>query len=298
MATGYLLLGILSLELLALPSAQRHLERAHTCAKQSGSLFLIRNATAFLASTYISQGEYTHAELLLDSAFGLETPCQTVAQRLVWCARAELELARGHLDEALTVIDRLISTAAHVEDGQVIPRLWYLRSEALIALNRTEEARDLLCVARDEAQRLGARPLLWRVCVTLGQLYRTTARSAQSEEAFELARTIVGELASTVEDETLRSAFLQNALVQLPSPPQPSPRQVAKQAYGGLTAREREVAVLIAQGKSSRAIADELILSERTIEKYVERIMFRLGFTSRVQIATWVVEKGLLKTSL
>jgi DNA-binding NarL/FixJ family response regulator len=54
------------------------------------------------------------------------------------------------------------------------------------------------------------------------------------------------------------------------------------------------VAVLIAQGKSSRAIADELIVSERTIEKHVEGIMSRLGFTSRVQIAAWVLEKGLL----
>jgi len=113
-----------------------------------------------------------------------------------------------------------------------------------------------------------------------------------------LARTIIHELANAVTDEAEHSIFLRNASAQLPTPPQPSPRKVAKQAYGGLTEREREVAVLIAQGKSSRTIADELILSERTIEKYVERIMSRLGFTSRIQIATWVVEKGLLKPSL
>jgi len=57
------------------------------------------------------------------------------------------------------------------------------------------------------------------------------------------------------------------------------------------------VAVLIAQGKSSRIIADELIVSERTIEKHVERILSKLGFISRVQIAAWVIEKGLLKRS-
>ena len=298
MATGYLLLGIISLELLDVTTAQSHLERAHTLAEQSGSLFLIRNATAFLASTYISQGAYARAESLLDNMFGPETACQTIAQRLVWCARAELQLAQACPDKALTIIDRLISTAANSGDGEVIPRVWYLRSEALIALERAAEAQALLCSARDEAKRLNARPLLWRICATLGKLYRATAQSAQAEEAFELARATVGELANTIEEEMLRAAFLQNALAQLPSPPQPSPRQVAKQAYGGLTAREREVAVLIAQGKSSRAIAEELVLSERTIEKYVERIMFRLDFTSRVQIATWVVEKGLLDTSL
>ncbi len=56
--------------------------------------------------------------------------------------------------------------------------------------------------------------------------------------------------------------------------------------------------MLIAQGKSSRIIADELIVSERTIEKHVERILSKLGFTSRVQIAAWVIEKGLLNRSL
>jgi len=298
MATGYLLLGIIFFELLDVPVAQRHLERAQTLAKQSGSLFLIRNATAFLASTYISQGEYTHAELLLDSAFGLETPCQTVAQRLVWCARAELELALACPDKALTIIDQLISTAANVEDGQVIPRLWHLRSEALIALGRVDEACALLCSARDEAQRAGQRPLLWRICVTLGKLYRAEARLGQAEEAFAMANTIIQELANTVADEELRRVFLRNASAQLPTHPQPSPRKVAKQAFGGLTEREREVSLLIAQGKSNRAIADELIVSERTIEKHIERIMSRLGFTSRVQIATWAVEKGLLKPSL
>jgi tetratricopeptide (TPR) repeat protein/DNA-binding CsgD family transcriptional regulator len=299
MATGYLLLGILSLELLALPTAQQRLEQALALAKESGSLFLLRDATAFLASTYIAQREYTRAEALLNDVFSLETPCQTLAQRLVWCARAELELAQARPDKALTmIIDRLIATAAHVEDGQVIPRLWHLRSEALIALARVDEAQVLLCSARDVAQRRGERPLLWRICLTLGKLYRAEARRDQAEEAFALARAIIQELANTVADEALRSVFLRNASIQLPTLSQPSPRHVAKQAFGGLTEREREVAMLIAQGKSSRAIADELIVSERTIEKHVERIMSRLGFTSRVQIATWVVEKGLLNPSL
>ncbi len=175
---------------------------------------------------------------------------------------------------------------------------WVNLSEALIAFNRVEEAEVLLCSVRDEAQRKVERPLLWRISVTLGKLYRTKASREQAEEAFALACTIIQELASTVADEALRGEFMRNASIQLPTRSQPTPCHVAKRTFGGLTEREREVAVLIAQGKSSRAIADELILSERTIEKYVERIMSRLGFTSRVQIATRVVEKGLLKPSL
>jgi DNA-binding CsgD family transcriptional regulator len=221
-------------------------------------------------------------------------PCQTLAQRLVWCARAELELAQDHPDKALAIIDRLISTAANVENGEVIPHLWHLRGLALMALGSMDEAEAVLCDARDEAQRQDMRPLAWRISITLGNFYRARARREQADTLFELARFCIEELADTVPDKELRDNFIRNAGSQLPPLPQLSPRLAAKQATGGLTRREREVAVLIAQGKSSRAIADELVVSERTIEKHIERIMSRLGFSSRVQIATWVVEKDLL----
>jgi len=48
----------------------------------------------------------------------------------------------------------------------------------------------------------------------------------------------------------------------------------------------KEVAVLIAQGKSNREIADRLVLSERTIESHVSSILLKLDYTSRTQIAT------------
>lgn len=73
----------------------------------------------------------------------------------------------------------------------------------------------------------------------------------------------------------------------------PVPRQAVKQQFGGLTAREREVAALIAQGQSNRAIAAALVITERTAERHVANIMAKLGFTSRVQIAAWAVQNGL-----
>jgi non-specific serine/threonine protein kinase len=59
-----------------------------------------------------------------------------------------------------------------------------------------------------------------------------------------------------------------------------------------LTPREREVVVLIAQGKSNRAIAQALVISEKTAERHVANILSKLGFHSRTQIAAWAVEKG------
>jgi non-specific serine/threonine protein kinase len=61
-----------------------------------------------------------------------------------------------------------------------------------------------------------------------------------------------------------------------------------------LTAREREVALRIAQGKSNRIIAEEMVVGERTVESYVGNILNKLGFTSRAQIAAWAVASGLL----
>lgn len=71
------------------------------------------------------------------------------------------------------------------------------------------------------------------------------------------------------------------------------PQQIAKEKFGGLTEREREVAALIAQGKSNREIAEAMTVGVKTVETYVTRILNKLGFDSRVQIATWAVEKGL-----
>ena len=55
-----------------------------------------------------------------------------------------------------------------------------------------------------------------------------------------------------------------------------------------LSRREREVAQLVARGLSNREIAQRLYLSERTIDNHVHHILDKLGFDSRVQVATWL----------
>ena len=72
-----------------------------------------------------------------------------------------------------------------------------------------------------------------------------------------------------------------------------TPRQAAKQEFGGLTKRERQVAAVVAQGLTNQEIADELVVSLKTVEAHVTRILSKLGFSSRAQIAAWAVDKGL-----
>jgi DNA-binding NarL/FixJ family response regulator len=108
------------------------------------------------------------------------------------------------------------------------------------------------------------------------------------------ARTLIEELAATITDEPQRDNFLLRATAMLPYSRPLSRKQAVKQAFGGLTAREREIAALIAQGKFNREIADVLVVSERTIETHVSNIMLKLNLTSRRQIASWAIERGLI----
>jgi pimeloyl-ACP methyl ester carboxylesterase/DNA-binding CsgD family transcriptional regulator len=59
-----------------------------------------------------------------------------------------------------------------------------------------------------------------------------------------------------------------------------------------LTPHQTRVAALVAQGWSNRQIAEELVISERTVESHVERIRARLGFRSRAQVAAWYVSSN------
>lgn len=61
----------------------------------------------------------------------------------------------------------------------------------------------------------------------------------------------------------------------------------AARAACPLSPREAEIATLIASAMSNRQIAQQLVLSERTVETHVRSILAKLGFSSRTEIATW-----------
>ncbi len=293
MTFGHWEVGVLYLELLTLPEARQHLEQALALAQEIGSLHWTRVVSGFLARAYLLQEDLTQAESILAAALEPDAAMQTMGQRLVWAARADLALARSDPGLALDITDRLIASAANLSGEHVIPRLWKLRGEALVALQQAAEAEMMLRAAQATAQAQGLRPLLWHICIALGKLYQALALQGEAEQAFLTARTLIEELAANVPDERLREHFLSQATAMLPQQRLSAPSHTTQDAFGGLTTREREVAALIAQGKSNREIADILVVSDRTIESHVRNVLSKLGFTSRAQIAVWATEKGL-----
>jgi DNA-binding NarL/FixJ family response regulator len=59
-----------------------------------------------------------------------------------------------------------------------------------------------------------------------------------------------------------------------------------------LTAREAEIAAAITRGLSNKAIGDELGIAQATVARHIANIMGKLGCNSRVQVASWAVERG------
>ncbi len=192
-------------------------------------------------------------------------------------------------------MEQLIGSAPGADRTQPIPALLNLKGKALVILGRFDEAERALQEAQTGAQERGARPLLWQIHAALARLYQRIRREDDTERELTAAREIVQTLGPTIDDAALRESFVRAALERLPKEKPVSPRRAAKKYFGGLTAREREVAALIAQGKSNRQIADELVLSERTVENHIGNILSKLGFDSRTRIAAWVVEMELGK---
>ncbi|BBB46894.1 response regulator [Pelolinea submarina] len=67
------------------------------------------------------------------------------------------------------------------------------------------------------------------------------------------------------------------------------------QAYMQLTNREQEVLELIAKGLSNAQIAEQLVISEKTVKSHVSNILSKLHFADRTQVAVFAWKEGIVK---
>ncbi|WP_089157086.1 response regulator [Micromonospora sp. NBS 11-29] len=77
--------------------------------------------------------------------------------------------------------------------------------------------------------------------------------------------------------------------------PGPDPRRArAQRLLGGLSEREREVALLLGRGRTNAEISAELFMSVATVKAYVSRLLTKLDLNNRVQVALLVQDADLV----
>jgi DNA-binding CsgD family transcriptional regulator len=293
MAAAYYTLGRVYFLLLEANLAIQALEQGLALAKNIGSAWWVENITAYLAHAYLLQGALPRAEAVLQAVMpGGKQPVNSTERRICW-VWGELALANNEAERALTIAEQLLASAPGAPAAQPIPWLLKLKGEALGALAQRTESLLVLEEALRGALARHEQPLLWQIHRAIGRQHRRLKQDAAWRH-FMLAREGITSLAGTVDTAYLREHFLDTALATLPKEKPVSSDRAAKEAFGGLTERERAVVVLVAQGKSNHEIADELVVTKRTVETHINNIMHKLALSSRAQLVVWTVEHGLL----
>lgn len=281
-------LGELYLDVLNPERARAVLEEGLALARTIGSDFWTVSLSAALARAFVALGEVDAATSLLQP-FLEERPVVLTA----WhsgAAEVEVALARQDYGRALSLAGRL--EAAAWPDGRP-SRLMLSRIEALLSLKRTPEAAELSDRLLLTAAQVPP-PMGWRSHLLRGRIQTLLGQRSEAAQSYRTARTIVDELAVAIPAPDLSAAFLSRARSMLPhSRLEAEARAQVREQFDGLTQREREVASLVALGRSNRQIAEALFLSERTVAVHVANILAKLSFASRSQIAAWATTRGL-----
>jgi DNA-binding CsgD family transcriptional regulator/tetratricopeptide (TPR) repeat protein len=193
----------------------------------------------------------------------------------------------GRREEARALVERTVerlSTTGNNYD------LLVLAAEIQVAPATRSRARAFLKPLAGESLSAKASLALFDAYVAKGERRRALAREAAAafeELGWKLHRARALEVAGDSEDalEIYRAC---GAVADV--------RRLERTSgvtgpLAGLSPREREIAVLIAEGLSNRAIAERLFLAERTVEHHVAAVFTKLGVRSRIEVAAAVLRE-------
>jgi DNA-binding CsgD family transcriptional regulator len=219
---------------------------------------------------------------------------------------ALLRLAQGNAGAAVAAIRRVLDEMADpVQRAAVLPA----GVEIMLGAGDVDAAREACCELEAIAAERPSDLLAATVAHTRGavELAGGDARAALPHLRRALtawhdlgapyeaarARLLVAEACAALGDAdsaTLDSAAAREALAALGAAAGPDG---ARDTHG-LTARELQVLGLVARGRTNKAIADELVLSERTVDRHVSNILAKLRVSSRAAATAYAYEHRLL----
>jgi DNA-binding NarL/FixJ family response regulator len=228
---------------------------------------------------------------------------------------AQLRLAQNHLEAARTAISRLLDEG---RDARTRPELLAAFVEIMLAAGDPDAARAAADELSTIASTLGA-PYLQAISAratgavliaegdaraALSRLREAWTALQRLEVPYEAARTrvliglacraLADSDASEIELDAARSVF--ETLGAVPDVTRVA--QLARQARSGgttpLTPREVDVIRLVATGKTNRAIASELAISEKTVARHLSNLFTKLGLESRAAAAAYAYQHKLV----
>jgi predicted ATPase/DNA-binding CsgD family transcriptional regulator len=303
-------LGMLSYHEGDLARARERFERGLTVARALEDRREVANLAFSLALTYHVDGHLAAARALYEECLTIDRAHRHRASEGACLSNlGNLATLRGELTDARRLFSQ--SVIASRESGDRRRLAFTLSALAGLASTEGEAARALRLDAAGSAaiESLGARlaPAMRAVYdAQLAPARRVLGRDG-ALAAREAGRVLTLEQAI---DEAV--AWLANAGGAADGRPSRHPgaasdavesvqagpdREVAPgPRVDVLTRRERDVAVLIARGLSNREIAEALVITPGTAESYVHRVLTRLDFTRRSQVAAWAVAHRLHET--
>lgn len=229
-----------------------------------------------LARLRLAQGQVDAAAAAIRRVVD-EAQDRVTRSRLL-AAYVEIVLAANDVCAARTAADELSEIAAALN----APFLHAVSSQATGAVLLDEgEARAALAALRHgwaAWQELEAPYEAARVRVLIGLACREFGDEDTAEMEFDAARWVFQQLGAAPDVARVEALS----------------RKVAAKAAGGLTAREVQVLRLVAAGKTNRAIAADLFLSEKTVARHVSNIFTKLGVSSRAAATAYAYEHDLV----
>jgi DNA-binding CsgD family transcriptional regulator len=259
------------------------------------------------AEIYRLRGELVEAEQAYRDAYEMGWQPQP--------GLALLRLAQGRTDAAAAAIRRMLAeTIDRVRRARILPAYVEILLSAGDVSDARAGARELATIAADygrdvltamAAQALGAVELAENNAGAALIALREACQAWQDVDApYEVAqvRTMLGRACRELGDEDSAAWELAAArdvfdrlgagseVTRLSALIEAKPRESAC----GLTPRELQVLCLVAEGRSNKVIAEQLALSERTIDRHVSNILTKLDVSSRTAATAFAYAHNLV----